>query len=210
MRPPEKRYSPATKPEASALTSEVREHVKHAEKIWWKAIKVIDLCLHRRVPEALGQSTKEWMAQNVDGSLSDAFRKLRRFRALQGVSEEAVMAMPGKNIDQLTRLTKEERVSPRWVSLAQDLAPEKMVERVDAVLEKRGIKKEVYQTWSLRVTQSEFEEMNDVENKIAGVLGLDTDKELSPSERSKCWGAVRSLVLTTEAEHIVIEIKGGD
>lgn len=204
---------PANKAEAQKLTADVRKGAQQIELNWWSLIKKVDLCLRRHVPDALNKTTKAWMSENLDGSLSDGFRKLRWYRVLRGVPEEAIRAIPGKNMGQLMRLqavSKEEVKSPAWISRAQDMTPAAMEKKVDERLAERGIKKEEYVTFSLRVTKAAAEELNDAENKIAGLLGMDTEHDLSPSDRAKVWSHIAILCLTTEEERLRVEMQGAD
>jgi hypothetical protein len=144
------RLAGASKKEALELSHQVQAAVKSIEKTWWQLARLVDTCLKRRVPAALGLNAKQWMDRYLEASLSTAFRRLRIFRELSGVSEEKIMAMPELNATQLCRLPERERKSEEWVEQATSLPAAEFREKVDSALEERGIVREKFGDWHLK------------------------------------------------------------
>jgi len=111
------------------------------------------------VPAALGMNAKQWMEKYLEGSLSDAFRKLRIFRSLAGVPDEKIQEMPERNAYELCRLPEAERKSPEWVDQATKLPVAQFKDRVDEALEKRGIAREKFGDFYLKAPVDVIEEL---------------------------------------------------
>lgn len=94
----------ASPKEARDLSAQAQEGAKTIETAWWKLARLVDICLKRHVPRALGLTAKQWLEKYLEGSVSDAFRKRRTLLQLEGVPEEKLHAMKQANAQQLCRL----------------------------------------------------------------------------------------------------------
>jgi hypothetical protein len=186
----------------------VQARVKSIEKSWWGLARVVDTCLKRHVPAALGMNAKQWMEKYLEGSLSDAFRKLRIFRALAGVPDDKIEEMPERNAYELCRLPEAQRKSLEWVDQATKLPVAQFRERVVEALEKRGISQDKFGDFYLRAPVDVIEELRGAEAKVAKILSLDI--ETRPELRIQVWSAIAALVNTTEEKALLVEMQGDE
>jgi hypothetical protein len=203
-----RRLIEASKKEALELSADVQARVKFIEKTWWGLARLVDTCLKRHVPAALGMTAKQWMDKYLEGSLSDAFRKLRIFRGLAGVPDEKIYEMPERNAYELCRLPEAQRKSPEWVDQAAKLPVAQFKDRVDEALEKKGIARDKFGDFYLRAPVDVIEELQAAEAKIAKILSLDI--ETRPGLRIQVWSAIAALVNTTEEKALLVEMQGDE
>jgi hypothetical protein len=200
-----RRQIEASKKEAVELSADVQARVKSIEKSWWGLARLVDICLKRHVPAALGMNAKQWMEKYLEGSLSDAFRKLRIFRSLAGAPDEKIQEMPERNAYELCRLPEAQRKSPEWVDQATKLPVAQFKDRVDEALEKRGIAREKFGDFYLKAPVDVIEELQAAEAKVAKILSLDI--ETRPGLRIQVWSAIAALVNTTEEKALLVEMQ---
>jgi hypothetical protein len=184
--------SDASKKEAVEFSARVQEGVRYIEKSWWSLASLVDECLRRHVPAAMGMNAKSWMEKYLEGSLTDTFRKLRIFRRLAGVPRESVEAMKQANAEALCRLPERERISPEWVEKATTTPIKEFREQVDHRLEEKGIIHEKFVLWSIRIPESLAERFEEAEKKVAFALTIDI--ETNPGNRILVWEAIAVLV----------------
>jgi hypothetical protein len=202
------RLKEASKDEAKTLTKTVQTKVKAIERGWWSLAKLVDTCLKRHVPAALGMNAHTWLHTYMEGSLSDAFRKLRIVRALAGVPEQKIVAMKERNAYELCRLPEKERKSAEWVNKATRLPVEEFKEEVAHVLEKKGITREPMTDFYVRLTQSAHDNVVEPAMQKAARL-LSIDLEQKPQLLVEVFEKICLFVLTTEDERFLIETEGG-
>ena len=193
---------------AEQRTSKHRLDFKNLRKSWVQLGREVAESVDLRVPEKLGMNMRVWLTQTFGESTSKIFAELRNFRALQGVAIKDLEQIPETSATALTRLPEPQRKSPAWIEKAKSLPPVELKKQVDAELEKKGVKPDLFRTFSLTVTKEILEEMLEAEKKLAGILNLDI--AMRPALRMKVWQAMAVLILTTEREHLVIELEGGD
>ena len=206
LAPTDSRIVDASKKEAIDLSNEVQEGVNALERKWWHIGRLVDVCLKRHVPRALGLTAKQWMEKYLEGSLSDAFRKMRVIRSLEGVPEEKLHAMKQANAQQLCRLPEAERKSEEWVELAASAPIGEFKEKVEKRLDERHIPRENFGEFHLEAPAGIIEQMEAAEKKVAAMLGLNTFVETG--WRIQAWEAIASMVNNTAEEHLKIEIEG--
>lgn len=201
----------ATRKEAESLDREVSLVLGEMKCKWLRLGTLVKRVIDSQAFAALGFKTwTEWLRDRVGQgeSMTTTLDALRCVRELAKVPEEKKKQMGVRNALMLTRLPKKLRTEDVWVDRAIKLKSEEMKDEVDVVMEKREGKPEAFRTWSLRVPDGVLQELRDAESKIAGLLGLDI--VASPASRITVWSRIATLVNTTEKEHLVIEMGGGD
>ena len=198
----------ASKKEARELSQEVQEGMNALERKWWHVGRLIDACMKRHVPRALGLTAKQWMEKYLEGSLSDAFRKMRVIRGLAGVPEEKINSLKQANATQLLRLPEAERKSEEWLDRAAKEPISEFKERVDKRLEERGIPREKFRDFYLKAPVGVIGQMEAAEKKIAAMLGLNTF--VDSGWRIPAWEAIAVMVNTTPEEKLQIEMVGAE
>jgi hypothetical protein len=201
-------HSDASKKEAIELSVRVQEGVQHIEKSWWSLASLVDECLKRHVPAAMGMNAKAWMEKYLEGSLTDTFRKLRIFRRLAGVPRERIEAMKQANAEALCRLPERERISPEWVEKATTTPTKEFREQVDQRLEAKGVTRERFIRWTVDVPESLYERLDEAEKKVASALTIDI--ETQRGSRFLVWEAIAALINDSQlsVEQLKEEIEG--
>lgn len=163
-----------TKSEAASLTRKVKAYWRKMETSWSALGRLVDQCLKKRVPEALGLTAEQWMEQTIPGSSRRAWRALRSIRALQGVPEEKLSQITEGNAQALTRLPEKERKDPAWINKAVNLPNEDFKEEVETLREKKtGIRRQEFITVHLSMPREVFDKWEAAVQKMARVCCID-------------------------------------
>lgn len=183
----------ATKSEAQALTQQVREQTKQLERGWWTLAKLIDTCISRRVPAALGLTAQAWMEENLQGSISDAWRKLRMARNLMGIPESELLRIPERNAYHLTRMPQEARKSQEWINKAVEMSVSDFQEAVEAALEKKtGQQREKFIIWRMRLPVAVAQRLDSAIREFAYSEGLDIEQ--TPALKIQCLDLMLAVI----------------
>jgi hypothetical protein len=189
-----KRNPEATKEEAKALTKQVQEKTRTIERSWWELAKLVDKCLHKHVPSVLGLTAAAWMEKYLQGSVSDAFRKLRIARGLAGVPEAKLLEMPERNAYQLVRLPEKQRKSPEWVNRAIEQPTAEFKEAVEVAIEKKtGQVREKWVTFAVRLPEAVNEHFELAITELARAESLDIQQK--PALKIQCMDLIAALVI---------------
>jgi hypothetical protein len=163
-----------SKSQAQKLTAKVCAHWKVLETSWFELGRLVDECLQKRVPAALGMNAQAWMAKCVPGSESKAWRALRVTRALKGVPEKEMRQLSEGNAVQLSRLPEKVRKSKEWVLKAKTLPNEEFREAADALIEKKtGIRREEMITLRLSMPRAIYDQFEAAVQKMARISNID-------------------------------------
>lgn len=199
-----------SKKEALQKTARVDRMIKQMESSWYGLAALIQDCIDARVPAALGVTFTAWIEQRFGKrKLSDAWRKLRIMRALKGLPEKRVKALPESNAYALSRLPEKDRKDPRWLKAAETEKVDAFEEKVEKRLEqKTGIKREKFMHWFPTMPEGDKAILEAAETKLAHIFGMDLVQ--NPGLRIEIWRRAAIFFVTTEEEHLIIESEGGE
>lgn len=96
----------------------------------------------------------------------------------------------------------EERTKKTWLDRARDM-PLAAFER--AVARFKGKTEEIDEWATLRVPRGVYEQVQEAQKKLAGVIGADLGTEAGKIDTWEAWA---SVVNNTDVGHLVIEVKG--
>lgn len=203
----------ATKAEALAMDKQADQIIDGLNSGWLNLGLLMKRMIDTQAFKPLGfANMNEWMRKKLGtegNSLSKAFSALRSVRALSGVPEEKLKQIGTSNALALTKLPEIERRSEEWLDKAIVTPHKQFKETVAASLEKRGVsREEERRTFSLNCPLSVYEELMAAQAKLARLLGLDI--EANPGLRVVVWSRNATMINTTEDEHIIVEMQGGD
>jgi Glu-tRNA(Gln) amidotransferase subunit E-like FAD-binding protein len=200
-----------TKPEAEKETAALRKQYRGLEAGWFALGRRVALDVERHIPQAMGMNLTDWLEKTFDASAAKVFRALRAAKALKGVPEKTLKAMPEGNAVQLARLPEKERKSKEWVDRAVSITVPEVKQAVDEFMEKKtGQKKTKWKTFRVSLPDDVYDLLLEAEAKIARVIGVDvSDKsEHLIDARIKVWEAIASLISLTDESQLKVETIG--
>lgn len=201
-----KRKAHATKAEAASLTLEVSKTWQQMEKAWFRLGRLVDLCIERCVPQALGMNAHSWMEKYLPGSTAKVWRALRIHRALKGIPEKKLEQLTEGNAYDLSRLPEKERKSEKWVSRAIELPNEKFQEEVSSVLERKGVQREEFVTLRISLPREVYDQVEQCVQKVARICELDI--ETVPGRRIMIWEYIAGIINGVSEETLFAAIQG--
>ena len=199
----------ATEQEARAMDTEVVRIVGEIRSNWLRLGSLIQRMIDTRAFEALGfPSAHSWMTARLGESISNVFSALRSMRALKGVPEEKLAQIGERNAHMLTYLPEKERKSEEWLEKAATLPIKEFKHQVEtALVQKTGLPRDMFKTWSIALPEAVYESMCEAEKKLAWSLGLDI--KTKPGLRIQVWEAwTQWILLQTDEEMIKVQTEG--
>ena len=187
----------ATPAQAKARSAAIKRMVREADRSWIAIAQRLIEGRHALDYRALGfANVKDWLAEQLDGAMSvpDAFKKMRILEKLPFLSDSKILEIPSRNADQLTRLPEKERKKPEWVAKAKAASVDAFREEVQAFVEKRtGMKRDVYVTFSRRVTEAAFNHFELAIAEFARAEGIDLEHQ--PEKISEVLDLMAAMIL---------------
>ena len=200
-----------TKRDAQKRTEQHQKDFASLRKGWVVLGREVAESVDLGVPAKLGKTMRQWLDETFPDSASHIFAQLKSYRALKGVPEDVLEAMPAGNAAQLARLPEKDRKAPQIVSQAVSQPPKEFKETVDNLREKKyGITKDEWKTWAVRVPLDVYERIEAAQEKMARVLQVDLqDDTVRTKNLITIWECVAELVNGTDEAWLVVETSGG-
>lgn len=195
------------KSEAVTLSREVEQQVKELSVRGMRLARLLDDCRRKGVHEALGMNWEAWVTKYCGYSLSNVRRKLQISRGFEGVPTKELLLLKEDNAYAALSLPVGERTKQKWLELAANMPTEAFRDAVSHFHGKNGSGPEEFATFSLRAPTGIIASLKEAEAKVGRMLQVDVEL---PSGRIAAWEAIAALVNTSEPEHLLIEMKGGD
>ena len=199
-----------TKRDAQKRTEQHQKDFASLRKGWVVLGREVAESVDLGVPAKLGKTMRQWLDETFPDSASHIFAQLKSYRALKGVPEDVLEAMPAGNAAQLARLPEKDRKAPQIVSQAVSQPPKEFKETVDTLREKKyGITKDRWETFAVRLPEDVIKLFRAAVEKIGRVLQVDLeDDEVRPKNMITVMEAIACLINTTDENWLVIELEG--
>jgi len=200
-----------SKREAEQRTAQHKRDFAGLKKGWSHLGREVARSVDLGVPVKLGMTMRAWLDSTFEESSSNIFAQLKSYRALKGVPDDVLDAMPASNAAQLTRLPQKDRIDAHIVSQAVSQKPKEFKGTVDNLREsKYGITKSEWATYARRVPKEIHDQMIEAEIKIAHVLQVDIaeDSEKRASNLILVLEAIAQLINGTDESRLKTEIEG--
>ncbi len=192
--------------EAIKLSGEVEKASREFAKSGLLLARMLDECRQKQVHTAMGMTWESWVEKFCAHSLSDVRRKLQISRGLAGLPTKELCMIPESNAYALLKLPPGERTKRIWLDKAMEMPVDKFRGAVDKATGKNGSDPEEWATFSILVRRPLYNTIREAEAKVAGLLGADIGKQ---EQREHVWDAISGLILATEPEHLMVELRGG-
>jgi hypothetical protein len=191
------------------MDKEVVRIVGDIRSNWLRLGLLVQKFMVTQAYEALGfPNVHTWMKARFGDSLSGMFSALRSVRALEGVSDEMLTRIGERNAHMLTYLPEKERKSEEWLEKAATFPTKEFKHQVEtALVQKTGLPRDKFKTWSIALPEAVYESMCEAEKKLAWSLGLDI--KTKPGLRIQVWEAwTQWILLQTDEEIIKVQTEG--
>ena len=201
-----------TKRDAQKRTKQHQKDFASLRKGWVVLGREVAESVDLGVPAKLGKTMRQWLDETFPDSASHIFAQLKSYRALKGVPEDVLEAMPAGNAAQLARLPEKDRKAATLVRKAVSQPPKEFKETVDTLREKKyGITPDIWHTYARRLPIAVFEKLVEAETKIARVLQVDISEESEKRATNliTVLEAIAVLINTTDEAWLKIETEGG-
>jgi hypothetical protein len=202
---------PITKKQAERRTAQHRKEFATLKKGWVHLGAEVEKSVQLGVPAALGQNMREWLESTFPESASYIFRQLQSYRALKGVPQSTLEAIPEGSAHELTRLKEKDRKDPKMLRKAREQSPKEFKETVAEIRETEyHIPKETWKTFAIRVPLAVYDLLQTAQAKMGRVLQVDLeDDAVRIKSLITIWEVIAALVNDTPEEWLVIETTGG-
>lgn len=196
-----------TKKQAERMTRKLIESWKTFERSWAGIGKMVNECLKKNVPAAMGMNAQQWLEKCIPGSASKAWRALRIHRALEGLPAKKVEQLTEGNAVALARLPEKQRKSKVWLEKAIETPNEDFKNVVDTeIAKKTGKPVEEFLRLTISLPRSVFDEFEKAVMKIGKILNLDL--EYMPNRKVTAYEAMASLINGTSEKVLAGELIG--
>ncbi len=169
-------------------------------------IRQIETDLKDGLPELLGMTDVEWKEKYCERiSPSHLNRQLKISGGYAGLPVKQLEGLrEGNAYIAVQELSVEERTKQTWLDRARDMP----LKAFAATVARFKGKSEPIDEWAtLRVPRGVYDQVQEAQKKLARVIGADLGTEHGKIETWEAWA---SLVNSTDAGHLVIEVKGGN
>lgn len=202
-----KQIEPATKAQAEKLTAKVVAQWRSMERSWWALGRLVNECLKKHVPAALGMNAHDWIGKNLPGSTSKAWRSLRIARALEGIPEKSVAQLTEGNAFALARLPEKKRKSKEWIEKAIKTPNEQFEQDVEAErTHTTGQPRETFLTLRMSMPKAVYDQWEAGIKRLADILGIDIEQ--NEGRRIMVYEAIARLLNDTPEDALKGEIVG--
>lgn len=199
-----------TRDEAEQRTADHKRDFSRLERGWVRLGRDVEESVRLGVPGKLGKTMRAWLADTFEESASHIFRSLQSYRALKGVDEATLLAIPEANAHELVKLTEKDRRDPQIVSQAVSQKPKDFKETVAKIrAQKYGITPDKWKTFAVRVPEAVYDALIAAQDKMATVLDVDlSDDEHRAARLVTVWEAMAQLVNLTDEARLKLETEG--
>lgn len=189
-----------TTEEAEQRTNDHKRDFSRLERGWVRLGRDVEESVRLGVPGKLGKTMRTWLADTFEESASHIFRSLQSYRALKGVDEATLLAIPEANAHELVKLTEKDRRDPQIVSQAVSQKPKDFKETVAKIrAQKYGITPSEWRTFALRCPKDVHELLMAAQQRAAEVLSIDLeDEEKRPVNLITIWEGIAQMVIDSK------------